>query len=205
MVFYSAIIYYLSGQIDEEKRFLGVMLIITMGMVCAQGIGFIIGIIVSNSEKLAVVLTTLVTLTNLLFSNFYIPTNELPKSFQWFTYTSIFKLVFEATLILIYGFDRCPSDQISVILYQLDLNDDNIFWYNLFSLIVYAIFLRCFALLILIIKANSYSLRKRKAASIKHCRSMSTIYSSTITIPELISYKSTNNSGYPLILEVSRL
>jgi ABC-type multidrug transport system permease subunit len=205
MVFYSAIIYYLSGQIDEEKRFLSFMLIVVMGMVCAQGIGFIIGIIVSNSEKLAIVLTTLITLMGMLFSNFYIPVNELPKSFRWITYTSIFKLVFEGILILIYGFDRCPEGQISVTLYQLDLNDDNIFWQNLFILITYVIFFRCFALLILIIKANSYSLRKRKTANIKYCRSMSTIYSSAITIPELISYKSTLNSGYPLILEVSRL
>jgi hypothetical protein len=205
MVFYSAIIYYLSGQIDEEKRFLGFTLIIMMGMVCAQGIGFVIGIIVSNSEKLAIVLTTLVTLTSLLFSNFYVPVNELPKFFQWFAYTSIFKLDFEAILILIYGFDRCPSGQISVTLYQLDINDDDIYLENLFFLIIHAIFFRCLALLILIIKANSYSLRKRKTANIKYYRSMSTIYSSTITIPELISYKSTLNSGYPLILEVSRL
>jgi len=175
------------------------------GMLCAQGIGFIVGISVCNNDKLAVVMAISVTLVILIFCNFYIPVNELHESLQWFSYVSIFKLVFEAVLTLIYGFDRCPSGQLSIILYQFELKDDNVFWTNSCFLILHFICLRCLALIILIIRANSISLTKFKQVNIRNSHSRSTLYAPTYKIPELISYKNFKNIEYPQKLEVSHL
>ncbi len=96
----------------------------------------------------------------LIFCNFLIPVKEFHYSLQWFSNLSTAKLSFTGLIILFYGFDRCSGNEFSSIMYLFDL-EDNHFYNNVRLLIIQFILLRSFALIILLIKSNPFSGRKK--------------------------------------------
>jgi hypothetical protein len=155
-------IYKESGQIEDQQRFLAYLLMLTAGVLCSQGLGLLIGIISEANDKLAIVLSVGLYLYCVLFCGFFIPIEELPELIQWLANLSYAKQSFESMLISIYGFKRCPSGQLSSILYQFNLNDDHKFWINSLLLMFHFTYLRILALFVLIIKANPFSFTNKK-------------------------------------------
>jgi hypothetical protein len=125
-----------------------------------QSLGHIIGIIFNESTKISVLFSVGLSALFFLFCNFLIPIKELHYSLQWFSNLSIFKLLFSGIIVLFYGFDRCSDREFSSIMYLLDLSDND-FYLNVRLLIIQLIFLRSFALIILIIKSNPFNSRKK--------------------------------------------
>ncbi len=61
---------------------------------------------------------------------------------------------------MIYGFDRCASDEFSTILYGFDI-EDKTFWPNVRKLFIIFIVLRFISLIALILKTNSLTKRSK--------------------------------------------
>jgi hypothetical protein len=134
---------------------LGYLYFLTIGVLCVQSLGHLIGIILCDNAKIAAFVSVNVFVLLLLFANFMIPIKELHYTLQWLSNLSTHKLIFESMIILLYGFDRCADRQFSGILYVFDV-DDNDFFINAWILIFQFIFLRSLALIALIVKTNSF-------------------------------------------------
>jgi ABC-type lipoprotein export system ATPase subunit len=63
-------------------------------------------------------------------------------------------------MIVIYGFDRCSSDELSLTLFKYNLSDEH-FWLNAKYLIIYFITLRILAFIALYIKTNTFFERQK--------------------------------------------
>jgi hypothetical protein len=85
---------------------------------------------------------------------------EFHYSLQWLSELSYYKLSFESILIMIYGFDRCASDEFSTILYGFNIEDKK-FWPNVRKLFIILIVLKLIALIALILKTNSFTKRAK--------------------------------------------
>ena len=158
-VCYFFIIYTNSHQIDDTKRKMGFLLVLIIGGLCAQGLGFFIGIAANKSFKLAVVADLGVIVTNILFAGIFTPLREIPGPVKWMEHCSFIKQVFHLHLQLIYAWDRCPEGTVPSLLYQNNLTDENKFWVNLPALITNTLVLRGMAFVALYTKTNGINLR----------------------------------------------
>jgi hypothetical protein len=145
---------------EGNTIFFGYLFFITAGILCVQSLGHVIGIIFSQSTKMSVLFSVGIYVLFLIFCNFLIPVKEFHYSLQWFSNLSTAKLSFTGLIILFYGFDRCSGNEFSSIMYLFDL-EDNHFYNNVRLLIIQFILLRSFALIILLIKSNPFSGRKK--------------------------------------------
>ncbi len=146
---------YICDIYNGNTIFLGYLYFLTIGVLCVQSLGHLIGIILCDNAKIAAFVSVNVFVLLLLFANFMIPIKELHYTLQWLSNLSTHKLIFESMIILLYGFDRCADRQFSGILYVFDV-DDNDFFINAWILIFQFIFLRSLALIALIVKTNSF-------------------------------------------------
>jgi hypothetical protein len=120
----------------------------------------ILGIIFNENDKIAILLSIGFEAFSTIFCNFFVPLKDLNVVLKWFSNLSVMKLLFENIVVMIYGFDLCSGDQFSGPLHRLDI-EDKTFWWNSGILLTYFLVTRFLTLIILIMKANSFTLRKR--------------------------------------------
>jgi len=145
--------YYFSEQIPEFQRFYLFLFVFTSGMLCTQGLGYLVGILFVKYEQLGLVCGVLIYTTLSMFCNFYIAIKDMPKFFQWFSLISYPNFVYDSNLIIIYGLDRCSADEFSLILHKYELKNSQL-WLNAGYLVLYFISLRIMAYFVLYIKVN---------------------------------------------------
>ena len=155
---YAFINYYISGQHWEQNRLFWYTFTIVFGMLCSQGFGYLIGIICLKCEQIAIGVSIGLYLMLCMFCNIFTPLNEMPQIFQIISDISFNKFVYYCVLVIIYGFDRCPKGQVSIIMHKYHMFDDLFFTYAKY-LVIYAISLRILAFFVLYFKANSFSNR----------------------------------------------
>jgi ABC-type lipoprotein export system ATPase subunit len=158
-VIFTFIIYYISGQFEDGLRIYKFFYVISASLLCSQALGTSIGIIFVNNKKLALVIAIATFSSLIFFSNFVIPTKELigmAKKISDFAYT---KYQFNSILIIIYGFNRCPTGQMSKVLYQYGINDDQLFWTNAQYLTFIYLFCKSLEFIALITRANKFSIK----------------------------------------------
>jgi ABC-type lipoprotein export system ATPase subunit len=80
----------------------------------------------------------------------------MAKKISDFAYT---KYQFNSILIIIYGFNRCATGQISKVLYQYDIDDDQKFWTNAQYLIFIYLFCKSLEFMSLITRENKFSIK----------------------------------------------
>jgi len=131
-----------------------------MGMLCSQGLGYLIGIIFIKYEQIAIGVSIGVYLLLVMFCNIFTPIKEMPHLFQVMSDVAFTKFVYYSVLIKIYGFDRCPSDQLSLVLYKYGMNDQ-VFWNYTRYLVIYFICLRVVAFIVLYFKVNTSFFTKK--------------------------------------------
>jgi len=145
---------------DSTFIYFGYLYLILFSVLCSQSLGHISGIIFSNNLKIALLMTASLQLLAVILSNSLIYLKEFHYSLQWFSELSYVKHSFESILVMIYGFNRCSPDKISVILYKYDINDQT-FWSNSIKLFLLFIFLRYMSLIALMLKTNTFSILKK--------------------------------------------
>ena len=100
----------------------GLLLTLTVSALSYQSLGHIIGICFGRN---AVIYALFVYVLILTFDNTSLPTRELPDVLKKFSSITIKKQSFDYMLVLFYGFDRCPENQISSVMYKKHLDDDD--------------------------------------------------------------------------------
>ena len=94
-------------------------------------------------------------MVSLITSNTFFRISELHYSVQMLSAVSYIRLSFESLLIVIYGFDRCPDDQISAVLMSFGVRTED-FWPNVINLIIVCILFKVLTLFALILKTGSF-------------------------------------------------
>lgn len=158
-VIFTFIIYYISGQFEDGLRIYKFFCIISASLLCSQALGTSVGIIFANNRKLALVIAIATFCSLIFFNNFVIPTKkliEMAKKISDFAYT---KYQFNSIIIIIYGFNRCSTGQMSKVLYQYGINDDQIFWTSAQYLILIYLFFKSLEFIALMTRANKFSLK----------------------------------------------
>ncbi|CAG2113237.1 unnamed protein product, partial [Medioppia subpectinata] len=92
------------------------------------------------------------------FNNFIVPTKDL---FEIFQITSDFvyaKFEFNAKLLIMYGFGRCPEGSTAHVLNQYSVGPDSMYWRYCGYLFCSYLVLKCSELTALLIKANKVSI-----------------------------------------------
>lgn len=154
---------------------------LTVGILCVQSWGHIIGILFNENQKMAVLFSVALYLMFFLLTNYFVPVKELHYSIQWFSNLSTFKLLFECILILFYGFNRCTGNEFSSVMFVFGF-DDNQFYRNIRILVIKLIVLRIVALLVLLFKVHS-PVRQKSRRNL--CNNQMTCDSNETNVKEL--------------------
>ncbi|XP_054159278.1 ATP-binding cassette sub-family G member 4-like [Oppia nitens] len=192
---YSFIIYYGTGQLSDAYRYAYFTLIVTFGMSIANSAGTLVGIIFARSFQVATTSGVVLFLVLVLLSGFFVPLTIQHEIIRSSSYLSFIKLTFEAIMVSIYGIDRCESTQISIMLHQLELNDDDL-TINSYWIVGHLIVWRLLALLALIYRANDWSIanliqRQNKAKQL----TTTTVMTDNKSITFTANYLNTDNKS----------
>ena len=151
---YSSIIYYLSGQLLETERFFGYIAFITIGFLIADALGHSIGIIMLNHPELSIMTSIGIISLMANMGNYFIATKDLPLPFQFVSEFCFPKHIFNSVLILVYGLNRCSTDEKSVVLLKYNVKDKDL-GTNIDKLVLYLFVTRLFSFIILYMKTET--------------------------------------------------
>nr|XP_046912722.1 LOW QUALITY PROTEIN: uncharacterized ABC transporter ATP-binding protein/permease YOL075C-like [Dermatophagoides farinae] len=162
-VVYIANIY--ESSIHFNGLYFWMILLFIFGSLAMQGMGHSLAIITNgNFFALITILPGWMTLLFLL-SNFASPIQRLNYLYQFLSNLSPYRFVLEALLILQYGFERCQSNEIPIVLYQMmAINNpyDQHFYHCIRQLIFNIFFYRLLAIIMLIIRTEPFDDYHRK-------------------------------------------
>lgn len=99
--------YVMTGQLLEVERLLYFLLLHIIMAFVSQSLGLLLGAIFMEDASAAVFLGPISTVPIMLFGGFFVRVSTIPWYLRYFTYFSFLRYAFEATMITIYGFDRC--------------------------------------------------------------------------------------------------
>ncbi|OTF83516.1 hypothetical protein BLA29_002117 [Euroglyphus maynei] len=153
--------------IYEDVRpniYLWMVALIILGSMSIQGAGYLLAILSSGDFTLLIAYFVGYSSFAVLLSNAVTPVHRLHYIYSLLSKFSPYRFVFEALMLLKYGFGRCHRKQLQVILYKLRLTheqDDLVFCIIMliFNIIVY----RLLAFIVLWIRCNSYQNRRSRA------------------------------------------
>ncbi|EGI67878.1 ATP-binding cassette sub-family G member 1 [Acromyrmex echinatior] len=152
---YTVIVYYMSGQVPESKRFGLYMLMCLVISLVGQTIGFIIGC--SLKIQNSVIFGPFAIMPFVVLSGFFVHIKDVNPYCVWLFDISFFKYGFEGILMVIYGYDRaklkCSADYCHFITpkkFLMELGIEHInYWFNMIILISLCIVLDMIACIIL--------------------------------------------------------
>ncbi|KYN41883.1 ATP-binding cassette sub-family G member 4 [Trachymyrmex septentrionalis] len=98
---YTVIVYYMSGQLPESRRFGLYMLMCFVASLVGQTIGFIVGC--SLKIQNSVIFGPFAIMPFVVLSGFFVHTKDVNPYFVWLFDISYFKYAFEGILMVVYG------------------------------------------------------------------------------------------------------
>ncbi|CAG2171083.1 unnamed protein product [Oppiella nova] len=90
-------------------RFSVHQLVMMLLALVSHSLGLLLSAIFMNDIRASILSLTTIVTALLLFSGSLIPVRILPSYLQTLSYLSIFRLTYESMLIILYGFNRCPT------------------------------------------------------------------------------------------------
>lgn len=102
--FYTLIVYFFTSQPLELFRFVSYVLVIFIQALTAQGLGLIAGSVLN--VKYTLIFGSFLLFPFVLFSNFFILVRDTHPFWHWIFNTSFIKHAFEASMQVIFGYDR---------------------------------------------------------------------------------------------------
>jgi len=157
---YTVIVYYMSDQLPESRRFGLYLLMCFLVSLVGQTAGLIIGsgLKVQNS----VIFGPFAIMPFVIFSGFFVHAKDVHPYLNWLFHISFLKYAFEGELMAIYGYNRaklkCSADYCHFAVPEKFLMELGIihvnYWYNTTVLILLSIALDVVAYIILNIRVN---------------------------------------------------
>ncbi|XP_057334856.1 ATP-binding cassette sub-family G member 1-like isoform X1 [Microplitis mediator] len=139
---YTYIVYFMTGQILEVRRFVLWSMVCVVVSLVAQLIGVIVGIALSIHNS--VIFGPLFIMPFVVFSGFFVHLNDAPVFLQWFFHSSFLKYGFECAMASMYGFERpkmhcsqeyCHFVYPSKLMKEMGMTNVN-YWFSFIILII---------------------------------------------------------------------
>ncbi|XP_054167692.1 ATP-binding cassette sub-family G member 1-like [Oppia nitens] len=108
-VVYAGLLWLITGQAWDLWRFSIHLVVIVLLALVSHGMGLLLSAIFISNVRAALMSFAIFVVPFLLTSGALIPIRTMPGYMQTLSYLSIFRLTYEAMLIILYGFDRCPG------------------------------------------------------------------------------------------------
>ncbi|CAG2164602.1 unnamed protein product [Oppiella nova] len=108
-VIYATIMWWMTDQVWDGWRFSVHQLVMILLALVSHSLGLLLSAIFMNDIRASILSLTTIVTALLLFSGSLIPVRILPSYLQTLSYLSIFRLTYESMLIILYGFNRCPT------------------------------------------------------------------------------------------------
>lgn len=102
--------YTLTYQIPVLWRAASLYLVILLGQIIGESIGMLYALLFLGDPFKAIAMCVFFLVPTLVFAGFLIPIWKLPHVWQVLSLISYGRHAFGASMVLLYGFDRCPGD-----------------------------------------------------------------------------------------------
>ena len=139
------------------------VLLLTLSGIGFQGMAHVFSLLSNGNITILTIISISVFILFCQISNFFLPLAQLHYIYQFIANFSISRFVFEAALLLQYGFGRCGPKQIQPILYTMSI-DDGHFYYCIQMLLVNLVLYRGLAIYLLMVKSNPVQNRRQRVA-----------------------------------------
>ncbi|CAG2106150.1 unnamed protein product [Medioppia subpectinata] len=147
------IVFYLSNQLDEPKRFWPFVLFYVLAIhLIYSTIALIVTLV--SSKHLCYVCGIANAVLSILFNNVFIRINDLPLMFRALSPLTTLRFAMNGQYVAIYGQDRCPKHMTSRVLFDNDIDDDNILIDYTLYMFLQIFFFKLITFLILIYANN---------------------------------------------------
>ncbi|KAH7636495.1 abc transporter sub-family g-like protein 3 [Dermatophagoides farinae] len=147
------------------------MVILTfLGALVIQGQSHLFALLIGSNFIVLIVVTFSNFFTWFVLSNTFNPIEEMHYGYQFVAQFSVLRFINEALFQLQYGFDRCNTGEISIVLYKMMLSRDEqgqYFYHCLRMLLFQIVFYRSIALGVLIFKCNPQQNRRTRGHRIR--------------------------------------
>ncbi|XP_049789006.1 ATP-binding cassette sub-family G member 4-like isoform X1 [Schistocerca nitens] len=147
-VVYVTIVYFMTSQPHETKRFFMVLSMCVLTSLVAQSLGLLVG--ASMSIENGIFFGPASSVPIILFSGFFVTFSALPKYLQWVPYISYVRYGFEGTMVALYGHGRpklkcsemyCHFKNPKKYLEELDMGEA-VYWIDAVALVGFFILIR---------------------------------------------------------------
>ncbi|CAG2105620.1 unnamed protein product [Medioppia subpectinata] len=129
---------WITNRYNTITFFMFTFAVILLVIICTQSAAQLASLLFMNDTKVALIVAILIHATVFFMSNSLIPVKELHYIMQELSHLSYIRHAYECIIIMLYGFDRCQGNQVSTVLYGMEIDDD-LFWPNMIRLVEMAI------------------------------------------------------------------
>lgn len=143
------------------------VLIFLLGAIAFQGMAHIFALLSRGNITILILISLTVFLLFTLISNFLLSFSRLHYIWQFISNIAVSRFIFEAVMLLIYGFGRCASNEIQQLLYTMAIND-SYYSHAIMMLIFNIVFYRVIAIYLLCCKGNPVDNRRQRVARISN-------------------------------------
>ena len=150
----SLIMFYRTHQKDEQKRLWAFIYAFQIVMHNVDGVSHLIAIVLLNYESICLVVAVMYGLQVVFFSNAMSVYEDWPDALKPLFLINAFHWGYNAIMMSIYSFDRCPDGQQSEYLYTRDIVDEDLYLEHTSYGLTCAISIKLLALLTLLIVKN---------------------------------------------------
>ncbi len=136
-----------------------IYLVLSLASLGFQGLAHIFSLVSRGNTALLAILSISVSLLAVLLDDYLVLQHRLPLFFRLLSHLSIPRFVYEALIMLQYGFGRCGNADAKVqsLFYLMQITDED-YGFCLLMLLANLLLYRAVALLLLLKKANRWRL-----------------------------------------------
>ena len=136
-----------------------------LGAIAFQGMAHMFALLSKGNISVLILLSVTVFLFFTLLSNFLLTYARLHYVYQFISNFAISRFIFEAVMLLIYGFGRCAPNEIQQLLYAISIRDED-YTHCIRMLVFNIVVYRVIAIYLLMGKVNPVENRRQRVERI---------------------------------------
>ena len=151
---FASILFLLTSQPNEAKRFWAFFYVFQLNAHLIQGFAHLVALLLFKYPNVCHLIGVVYVTSGAALSGFFVQYSDFTDLKKLLSNISMVRFMAYTSFIPLYGFNRCPNDQVSKKIITLELDDDHLFFEQTSNSILQLVVIRSIALLILIFIKN---------------------------------------------------